>query len=361
MTQHRDATQPGPLACLARRQPGGDIATGPDVTGRRMFLARASALGAAAWLGAERADAAEGELETTTVRLVHAPPICLAPQYLAAELLRAEGFTNVEYVKMPDTAGYKLLVSGQADFSMQAVTQLITHVDDGLPVVMLAGVHLGCYELFATDRIRAFRDLKGKTIPVSQIGGGQHVFLSAMLGYVGVDPRKDINWVVHSPADSMRLLAEGKVDAFLGFPPEPQELRDKKVGHVLINITTDRPWSQYYCCVLTANREFVRKNPVATKRALRAFLRSTDLCAEDPQRAARMTVERGFTSNYRYALQALQEVPYNVWRTHDVEDTVRFYAVRLREVGIVKSTPQEIIARGTDWRFLNELRRELKG
>ena len=296
-------------------------------------------------------------METTTVRLVHTPPICLAPQYLATELLKAEGFTDVRYVKMENTAGYKLLMSGQADFAMQAVTQLITHVDAGLPIVMLAGVHLGCYELFATERIQAFRDLKGKTIPVSELGGGRHVFLSGMLGYVGVDPRKNINWVVHPPAEWMRLLAEGKVDAFLGFPPEPQELRDKKVGHVLINITTDRPWSQYYCCVLTANRDFVRKNPVAIKRALRAILKSTDLCAQDPERAARMTVERGFTANYRYALQ---EVPYNVWRTHEVEDTVGLYAVRLREVGIVKSTPQKIIAQGTDWRFLNELRRELK-
>jgi len=39
---------------------------------------------------------------------------------------------------------------------------------------------------------------------------------------------------------------------------------------------------------------------------------------------------------------------------------VRFYALRLHEVGMVKLTPQKIIAQGTNWRFLNELRKEMK-
>jgi NitT/TauT family transport system substrate-binding protein len=49
------------------------------------------------------------------------------------------------------------------------------------------------------------------------------------------------------------------------------------------------------------------------------------------------------------------------WRDYDPEDTVRFYALRLHEAGMLKSTPQKIIAQGTDWRFLNELKQELKG
>ena len=40
--------------------------------------------------------------------------------------------------------------------------------------------------------------------------------------------------------------------------------------------------------------------------------------------------------------------------------TLRFYALRLREAGFIKSSPQTIMSRGTDWRFLNELKRELK-
>ena len=56
----------------------------------------------------------------------------------------------------------------------------------------------------------------------------------------------------------------------------------------------------------------------------------------------------------------LTELSYDQWREFDSEDAMRFFALRLREVDMIKSNPQEIIANGTDWRFLNELKRELK-
>jgi NitT/TauT family transport system substrate-binding protein len=130
---------------------------------------------------------------------------------------------------------------------------------------------------------------------------------------------------------------------------------------VVINTNVDRPWSQYFCCLVAGNRDFVRKYPIATKRALRAMLKATDICSLDPTRAARYLVGRGFAPRYDYALQTLQEVPYGRWRDYDPEDTLRFYALRLQEAGMIKSTPQRILAQGTDWRFLNELKKELKG
>jgi len=104
----------------------------------------------------------------------------------------------------------------------------------------------------------------------------------------------------------------------------------------------------------------VEKHPVATKRVVRAILKAADLCASEPARAARMLVDGGFTPRYDYALQALQELPYDKWREYDHEDTMRFYALRLHDVGFIKSSPRKIIADGTDWRFLDELKRELK-
>jgi NitT/TauT family transport system substrate-binding protein len=143
-------------------------------------------------------------------------------------------------------------------------------------------------------------------------------------------------------------------------PPFPQELAAMKVGRVVINTAVDRPWSNYFCCMVTANREFVRQHPVATKRALRAIVKGADLCALEPDRVARSLVEKGFTPRYDYALQAMKDVPYGKWREYDPEDTVRFYALRLHEVAMIKSSPQKIIAQGSDWRFLKELKKELK-
>ena len=182
-----------------------------------------------------------------------------------------------------------------------------------------------------------------------------------MAAHVGLDPAKDIHWVTSSSPKPMELFAEGKIDAFLGFPPEPQELRARNIGRVIVNSILDRPWSQYFCCVLAASSKYVRDHPVATKRVMRAIIKAADLCASEPTRVAQHIVDGGFTPRYDYALQTLKEVPYARWRDYDTEDTVRFYALRLREAGMIKSSPSKILANGTDWRQWNELKRELKG
>jgi len=298
-------------------------------------------------------------LETTRIKLIEISGICIAPQYVAKDLLHSEGFTDVQYFQAAaGIATAKALAAGSADISLNFVAPNIIQMAAGDPIVLLAGVHVGCFVLFGTERVHALRDLKGKTISVQALGSSQHVFLATMLAYVGLDANKDVTWVTNPSPESMRLLAEGKVDAFLGFPPDPQELRAKKIGHVVVDSGSDRPWSQYFCCMVTANRDFVRKHPVATKRALRGILKAANLCALEPQRAARRIADRGY--NYDYALATLKDIPYDKWREYDAEDTVRFYSLRLHEIGMIKSGPQKILAQGTDWRFLNELKKELK-
>jgi len=184
--------------------------------------------------------------------------------------------------------------------------------------------------------------------------------LSLMTAEVGLDPKKDLHWIGNPKEKPKDLYIAGKIDAFLAFPLEPQELRARHIGRVIFDTAVDRPWSQYFCCMLAGNREFVRRHPVATKRVMRAILKAVDLCATEPARAARILVDGGFTPQYDYALQTLKDVPYDKWREYDAEDAIRFWALRMREAGFIKSTPQKIIAEGTDWHFLEELKRELK-
>jgi NitT/TauT family transport system substrate-binding protein len=300
--------------------------------------------------------------ETTKLRLLkEIGRICWAPQYVAEDLLRAEGFTDVTYVDFPGGAVSESLAAAKADLSLHFVGPNLIRLDAGDPVVFLAGVHVGCFEVIATERVRRISDLKGKTAGVSSLRGAEHVFMASIAAHVGLRPQQDITWAVNPPDESIRLLRAGTIDAFLGFPPVPQELRAQQIGHVLVNSAVDRPWSQYFCCLVIGNRDFVQQHPVATKRALRALLKAADLCAQDPERAARVLVDRKSTPRFDYALQAMQEIPYNRWREYDPEDTVRFYALRLHEAGMIKSSPQKIIAEGTDWRFFNELKKEMKG
>ena len=245
----------------------------------------------------------------------------------------------------------------EADFSTAFAVDPIQAIDAGSPIVVLAGVHVGCYELFAKLDIRRITELKGKSVAADS-----PLLLTLMAAQVGLDPAADIHWVTSTEPsfNPLELFAKGKIDAFLGFPPNPQELRARQIGQVIVSTATDRPWSQYFCCMLTGNREYVRNYPVATKRAMRAILKAADLCANEPARVARTIVDRRFTDRYDYALQTLIDIPYDKWREYDAEDTMRFYALRLHEIGMIKSSPQKIIAEGTDWRFFNELKRELK-
>ena len=309
-----------------------------------------------------RAEGPNPPPETTTIRLAKNQTICIAPQYVVSDLLSAEGFTNIVYVQ--SDAGVeqaKAVANGDLDFTLHFSGPLLLQVDRGLRITILAGVHVGCFELFAKKGIRGVADLKGRTVGIQALETSQHVFLSAMATLVGLNPAKDIEWVTSASVKPIELFAEGKIDAFLGLPPEPQRLRAQNIGHVIVNSARDRPWSQYFCCMLAGNREFVRKNPIATKRVVHAMLRATDLCVSEPALVAQRMVDRGFTLRHDYAIQTLADVPYNRWRDYDPEDTIRFYALRLREAGMVKSSPAKIVADGADWRFLNEVRRELGG
>ena len=333
---------------------------------RRRFLqtgfsvAAAGLAGVAALAGARRTLAEEAPPETTSLRLPQYSATCFAPVYILHDLLREEGFADVRYVRNPGTTS-EIFARGEVDFTQDFSPVAIGPIDAGAPIVMLAGVHSGCFELFARESIRSVGDLKGRKVgvPPPWAGEAQQVIVSVIVASVGLDPVKDIDWVVHAPPDAAQRLDKGEIDAFLAVPPWAQELHARDFGRTILNSTLDRPWSEYLCCMLIGHADFVRRHPIATKRVVRAMVRATDICAAKPDWVAQSLVDRGFTPRYDYARQGLADVPYKSWREYDAEDSVRFWALRMREIGMIKSSPDKIIAMGTNWRFIKEVRREL--
>jgi NitT/TauT family transport system substrate-binding protein len=346
-----------------------------SIQSRRDFLTSTSLAAATAVFGARQSLADEGPPETTTIRFrfEDAPPSvvngvadnmsCNAPVYVTEDLLRAEGFTDIRYV--PVKGGpiiTKAFERGDIDFGLMFVPGAMRRLDAGVPISVVAGIHPGCFDLFVHEHIRTFADLKGKRVGLGDVrGSANHVYVSIMAAYVGLDPKKDIEWLTTDDvAIPMELFIQNRIDGYLAFVPEFPELRSGKNTRVLVDMAMDRPWVQYFCCMLVGNTDFVRRHPIATKRAIRAILKATDLCATDPKHVARRLIEGGFAQHYDIALQTLTEVPFNVWRELDPEDSLRFYGLWLHEFGELKSTPNQLIAEGTDWRFFNELKRELK-
>ena len=330
---------------------------------RRRFLSGTTALTAGSILGWPELSHAEPPPETNRIRFFHAPFACFTPQYLAEDLLRLEGFTDIQYVPAETNVQVApdAVTKGNVDLIIWDAGTQVRTLDMGHRLVVVAGLHTGCWELFGGERVQNLRDLRGKTIGVWGVGAGDYTVISTMLAYVGIDPRKDIKWAHTNDFNGpMRLFLEGKTDAFIGFAPQPQEMRAKGIkAKVIVDTAEDKPWSQYFCCMISTNRDFLTRNPIATKRALRAILKAADLCAQEPERAARLLESKG-EKRYDLTLEVLKKLPYRRWRDANPEDTLRFHALRLHEVGLIKSTPNKVIAQGSDWRFLNELKKELK-
>jgi NitT/TauT family transport system substrate-binding protein len=341
---------------------------------RRQILRGATGLGLAAATGAllpgcsryenrrEVALPTDAPPETTSISLWSVNNLqCIAAHYMAEPFLREEGFTDVQYPRYAPKDLREGFTSGKVQMGIGYAAYTISLIETGAPLVMLGGVHVGCWHVVATGDIKSLRDFKGKTVSIISPTFTDGLFMAMTMNDVGLDMNRDVKVVNHLPSENAQILSSGEVDAVVAFPPITKDLRVKGIGRVVLNSMTDPPWSSYYCCTAVTNRDWMEQHPVAAKRALRAIIKGADVVANDPVRTARFMVERGFSDNFDYTCDILREIPYkNIWRDFDPVDGVRFYALRLKQAGLIKSTPDEILERGADFRYLNELRRELK-
>jgi NitT/TauT family transport system substrate-binding protein len=151
----------------------------PFIQTRRQLLAGISAAGAFGLLGGRPAFADEPPPEVTTIRLwreavngVSDVAPCFATQYVAEELLRAEGFTEIHYIPLPSgPALAEAFERGEIDFTSRFAPGALRHLDAGVPMTVVAGLHLGCMELVAHDPIRTVADLKGKHVGINALPG----------------------------------------------------------------------------------------------------------------------------------------------------------------------------------------------
>ena len=115
----------------------------PAILNRRQFVIALSLAGAASLVEARRAFAAEGPLETVSVRITKNQGICYAPQYVAEELLRDEGFTDIRFVDTPPPEIPTAIALGKVDFGMAYAPQFARDIDAGAAVTVIAGVMVG--------------------------------------------------------------------------------------------------------------------------------------------------------------------------------------------------------------------------
>lgn len=292
--------------------------------------------------------------------------------WLVEETLREEGFTQVKFIPGGTPPP---VPAGAAQFGVIYGNALVGAVDADFPVVALAGMHTGCIELWAAPGISSIKDLRGKTYEVFDrfvtFGERKHAgvfygFLLSILAHIGLDPAELKLLDVPGTHNVVGDYLEGRSDAvFLPVHQGPLMRRNpKRRGSLILDSTVDKPWSQNYCCMLVANRDWAKANPAGTKRATRAFLRASDMVAADRKAAVSRAVEKGFyKANAALTPEILSEtigmLSYD-WRDFDPEETLRFFALRLRDAKAIKKSPQQVIDDGSDLAYFRQLRKELK-
>src|SRR5713101_3906574 len=177
----------------------------PIIQTRRRFLSTLSLAGAAGLVRTPQVLAAERALETTAIRLTKIANVCIAPQFVAEELLRAEGFTDIRYVDTPPGGLAQAIGRGEVDFTLDYALSFVAAIDGGDPIAVLTGVMVGCVEVFANEAVLGVADLRGRSVGVPAVGSTPHRLLTLMGAHVGLDPVHDIRWVTAGSAELLAL------------------------------------------------------------------------------------------------------------------------------------------------------------
>jgi NitT/TauT family transport system substrate-binding protein len=309
-----------------------------------------------------------GPPETTTIRLD--PHLgCESWAWVIEDLLRDEGFKDVQI-----TEALRVL-DGGADIGPTFGNDVATKIDAGLPFVAIGATHTGCLQVWAQPGINSFRDFRGKRIDVNSTNAVEDMGYGMWVSYlaeVGIAP-SEVRFQVlpprppvathHEPLDQrLQNFLDGKTDAFIAFVEQGPELKrnPKNPGHLLFDMAVDKPWSQYYCCQVIATRAYATAYPWATKHAMRAILRGIDIVTKDRKAAVDIAVKKGFATDAKLMLEAITPLNYG-WRDFDPADSLRYFALKLADAKLIKKTPSQIIADGTDYAFFRQMQKELKG
>jgi NitT/TauT family transport system substrate-binding protein len=283
------------------------------------------------------------------VRVGYVGITCEAPIFTAVEkgFFKEEGL-DVELVKC-DWANYKdVLALGGFDVTHHLVMYFLKPVEQGLDVKFTGGIHRGCLRVQGpvNGSIKTVKDLRGKRIGVPGMGTPPFIFANRVLGANGIDPSKEIQWLVFPAGELGLALDKGEVDAIADSEPIGSMLVSQGKVRNIADQAADMPYSDEYCCAVIVNGKFLAKNPKASAAATRALLKAAKWVDANPAAAARLSVEKKYlASTVEQNAIAISNLHYAP-SVSGAETAVKLASAEMKRAGMLSaSTDVEGLAR----------------
>ena len=314
----------------------------------RMKLGLCATLFAIAITGCSKKEAASAG-DSMKIKVGYIGITCEAPIFTAVEkgFFKEEGL-EVSLVRC-EWANYKdVLALGGFDVTHHLVMYFLKPIEQGLDVKFTGGIHQGCLRVqaAANGNIRSIADLRGKRIGVPGMGTPPFIFANRVLGANGIDPSKEITWLVFPAGELGLALQKGEVDAIADSEPIGSLLLADKKVRTIADQAADAPYKDEYCCAVLVNGKFYKNNPKASAAATRALLKAAKWVQANPAAAARLSVEKKYLASdveqNTYAISNLRYIP----SVSGAETAVRLASEEMKRAGMLSpSTDVDALAK----------------
>lgn len=268
---------------------------------------------------------------------------CEAPTFVAFHkgFFKEEGL-DVELVQAGFEQLKQGLTTGKID-AAQANFAWLKPIEQGMKIKLTAGVHTGCIKAVTPENsgIKEIKDLKGKTIGVDAIGGGPMIALSIKLREIGLDPKTDVQWKAYPGPQLDEAIKNNEIQAYMTWDPFPQMACDNMNYTKLLDIGTDDPFKNEYCCFVGVNGDLINKNPEKAAAITRALLKAADWVGKNPKEAAQIELDNKYVGGdaelNAKLLGSYQWIP----GVKQAQDNIKFFIKEQKTQGILEASTNE--------------------
>lgn len=233
------------------------------------------------------------------VKVAYIGLTCEAAMFVAQEkgFFKEEGL-DVEFVKTDWDGLRDGLGLGRFDANYTLIMYLLKPIEQGLDVKITGGVHTGCLRVQAGAKtaIKTVEDLRGKKIGIPAMGSPPFLFTSRVLAANGMNPQKDVDWVVIAPDVAALALENGQIDAVADSEPIGSILIAQQKVRTVADQAEDPPYWEEYCCATVVSGKFAARDPAAAAKVTRALLKGARWVGQNPTAAANLSVEKKYIS-----------------------------------------------------------------